>query len=75
MLQKGQIAGAAVDVVESNLPGEDDPLLKLDNVLITPHVASFTRESLERMAYRSALGVIEFFEKRPLTYPIDHLMP
>ena len=75
MLQKGQIAGAAVDVVESNLPGEDNPLLKLDNVLITPHVASFTRESLERMAYQSALGVIEFFEKRPLTYPINHLMP
>ena len=71
MLEKGEIAGAAVDVVESNLPNDDNPLLKLDNVLITPHTASFTKESLERSAYQSALGIVEFFEERSLTYPVN----
>lgn len=73
MLQNGRIKGAAVDVVESNLPAIDNPLLKMDNVIITPHTASFTTESLKRMSYQSALGIVEFFEKEPLTYPVNHL--
>jgi D-3-phosphoglycerate dehydrogenase len=47
-LSKGKIAGAGLDVREEEPPGES-PLNKLDNVLLTPHVAAFTREAQDRV--------------------------
>jgi phosphoglycerate dehydrogenase-like enzyme len=49
-LRTGQIAGAGLDVfLEEPIP-PDSPLLALDNVVLTPHVASGTRESLVKKA-------------------------
>jgi len=39
-LQNDWIAGAGLDVLETEPPSPDNPLLKMDNVIITPHVAS-----------------------------------
>jgi D-3-phosphoglycerate dehydrogenase len=39
-LQEKWIAGAALDVLETEPPSPDNPLLKMDNVTLTPHVAS-----------------------------------
>ncbi len=39
-LQEGWIAGAGLDVLEQEPPDATNPLLKLDNVILTPHVAS-----------------------------------
>jgi D-3-phosphoglycerate dehydrogenase len=39
-LQERWIAGAALDVLETEPPVPDNPLLKMDNVTLTPHVAS-----------------------------------
>jgi len=39
-LEQNWIAGAGLDVLEFEPPSEDNPLLKMDNVIITPHVAS-----------------------------------
>jgi D-3-phosphoglycerate dehydrogenase len=41
-LQDGQIAAAGLDVLEKEPPEPDNPLLKMDNVIITPHSASAT---------------------------------
>ena len=41
-LRSGAIAGAGLDVLEQEPPAEDNPLLTMDNVVVTPHVASAT---------------------------------
>ncbi|MGB1756675.1 MAG: NAD(P)-dependent oxidoreductase, partial [Pseudomonadales bacterium] len=41
-LENGEIAAAGLDVLEQEPPDLDNPLLKMDNVLITPHAASAT---------------------------------
>src|SRR4029450_5992273 len=39
-LQEGWIAGAGIDVFEQEPPDPTNPLLKMDNVIVTPHAAS-----------------------------------
>lgn len=48
-LESGKIAGIGMDVVEHEPIGADHPLLKYPNVMIVPHIAAYTRESLGLM--------------------------
>lgn len=41
-LERGAIAGAGLDVLEQEPPEPDNPLLSMENVVVTPHVASAT---------------------------------
>ena len=45
-LQKGEIAGAGIDVLETEPPEAGEILLTLDNVVITPHAAFVSEESI-----------------------------
>ncbi len=49
-LKSGRVAGYGADVLDQEPPPADHPLLKLPNVVITPHVASRTYESVVRQA-------------------------
>jgi D-3-phosphoglycerate dehydrogenase len=46
-LTEGWIAGAGLDVLEQEPPDPANPLLRLDNVVITPHIAGYSDEYLE----------------------------
>ncbi|HEU5397087.1 MAG TPA: phosphoglycerate dehydrogenase [Verrucomicrobiae bacterium] len=57
-LKSGQVAGYGGDVLDQEPPPADHPLLKLPNVVITPHVASRTYESVVRQATTSVKNLI-----------------
>ncbi|MEK7659210.1 MAG: D-glycerate dehydrogenase [Patescibacteria group bacterium] len=62
-LKEGWIRGAAIDVFE-NEPKVEPGLLKLNNIILTPHIASATEETRGKMAALAAKNIIEALEGR-----------
>ena len=56
-LQKGIIAGAGLDVLEQEPPAPDNPLLRMENVVVTPHVASASTRMRPETRRRAAREV------------------
>jgi len=53
------ILAAAMDVLEQEPPAPDDPLLRLDNILITPHTSSGSVESILQLRRDTAQNVVD----------------
>jgi len=57
-LKSGQIFAAAIDVTEVEPISPDDPLLTLDNIIITPHIASASFTTRKNMALMAAENLL-----------------
>ncbi|MBI3760883.1 MAG: C-terminal binding protein [Chloroflexi bacterium] len=57
-LRAGRLAGAGLDVPEREPPDPADPLLGLDNVVLTPHTATFTRRAMDSIRQQAVASVI-----------------
>ncbi|NIO37096.1 D-glycerate dehydrogenase [Candidatus Bathyarchaeota archaeon] len=65
-LKEGRIAGAGLDVFEEEPTQITNPLLKLDNVVVAPHISSASHETRSQMAKMVADNLVSFFSgKRP----------
>lgn len=57
-LNEGRLAGAALDVFETEPLPVNSPLCTAPNILLTPHISSSTDEALERMSLQAAQGIL-----------------
>jgi D-3-phosphoglycerate dehydrogenase len=64
-LTSGQIAAAGLDVFEQEPTPADNPLLGLDNVSTSPHMAGVTTEAVAGMAVVTAQNILSILDGRP----------
>ncbi|HAJ32702.1 MAG TPA: hydroxyacid dehydrogenase [Candidatus Atribacteria bacterium] len=57
-LREKWIAGAALDVMEKEPPEWDNPLLKLNNLIVTPHISFYSEESYVELKTKTAKAVL-----------------
>src|SRR3984893_13306069 len=69
-LDSGQLGGAALDVVTTEPPAKDSPLIGRDNVLLTPHTAFYSVEALEELQTKCATDVARVLSGEQPVYPV-----
>ena len=70
-LERGQIAGAGLDVQETEPPVSSNPLYTMDNVIITPHMGWKGMETRQRLVGVVSENIRGFFEGRPVNLVSD----
>ncbi|MBZ4655093.1 MAG: serA [Peptococcaceae bacterium] len=70
-LSEKWIAGAALDVFHKEPINPDDPLLQLDNVIVTPHHAGGSIESTQRMAEYTFEDIVRALKGEPVLHYVN----
>lgn len=71
-LDSGKLSFAVLDVQKSEPPRQDDPLLRREDVLLTPHMASNTKECMARMALHAAWQIHKVLSGGTPDWPVNH---
>lgn len=71
-IEAGRVAGAALDVFESEPPGKH-PLLRRPEVIATPHLGASTREAQDKVAIRIAEQIVRFLRDGAMENPVNAL--
>jgi glyoxylate reductase len=69
-LKSGIIRGAALDVFEEEPTSPDNPLIELENVVLTPHIGSATHETRQKMAEVSVKNLLAGIKGEQMIYEL-----
>ena len=70
-IDTGQIAGAALDVFEQEPVDPNNPLLKMDNVIVTPHSLCWTDECFHNMASTGLKSIVDALSGRQPEFVVN----
>jgi len=70
-LKSGHLAGAALDVFVQEPPPGDHPILKLSNVVVTPHLGASTAEAQEAVGLEAAQLLIDYLTKGIIGFAVN----
>jgi D-3-phosphoglycerate dehydrogenase len=73
-LVSGKLRGAGLDAFDPEPPAADNPLLELDQVVVTPHAGGGVFDNVENVARHSLGNIMRFLRGEPLA-PADVVIP
>jgi len=74
-LKGGQINSAGIDVFAQEPPDSQNPLLQLENVVLSDHCGFYSEETIRELQRKTARNVAEVLKGNKPPYPVNDLGP
>jgi D-3-phosphoglycerate dehydrogenase len=72
-IEEGRISSAGIDVFAHEPPGSENPLLYLDNVILSDHCGFYSEETIRELQRKTAQNVAEVLKGNPPLHPVNQL--